>query len=183
MAEQRRAHKAGAKSGQVSPPAVAVVPQQPTTNVFERLRSSASASRFSFVRSELATPFTWGNPLVSGASASVIGALFLAHVALGFSIASIVSQVAVIALVVAAAIHLHNSLQPHAALPQLALPLDRASVSQLGVLAADRLNIAIERANAILSWEHPVQSGRALAYAWLAVRFAWLAAPGWIFTG
>lgn len=152
-------------------------------SLFDALRANAGASRFAFTRSELAAPFTWASPVLSAGAFATVLALFVAHVGLGFSVASIAAQVSVLALAVAAVVHLHNSLQPNAALPQLSLPLDRASVSQLGVLAADRLNLGIERANDILSWEHPLASARALAYAWLAARFAWLAAPGYLFTG
>lgn len=179
MAEARHTtQKAGGRTSTAAPQAAPAA----AGSMFDAWRASAGASRFAWVRSELATPFTWASPLVSGAAFSVVGALFLAHVALGFSLASIASHVAVIAIVVAAAIHLHNTLQPQAALPQLSLPLDRASVSQLGVLASDRLNLVIERVNAVLSWEHPLASARALAYAWLSLRFAWLAAPGWVLT-
>jgi hypothetical protein len=181
-ATTRRTPKGGAAPAAARAPAAGPLPGG-AGSVFDALRANAGASRFAFTRSELAAPFTWASPVLSAGAFATVLALFVAHVGLGFSVASIAAQVSVLALGVAAVVHLHNSLQPHAALPQLSLPLDRASVSQLVVLAADRLNLGIERANAILSWEHPLASARALAYAWLAARFAWLAAPGYLFTG
>jgi hypothetical protein len=123
------------------------------------------------------------HPQLSAASASCAAALFVAHVLMGYSLASMAAQLAVLALATSAAVALHNGLNGGAALPQLRVPLDRASMSQLGALAADGVNAAAARADRLLSWEAPGASARALGYAWLATQLAWLAAPGYVIGG
>jgi hypothetical protein len=148
------------------------------------LAAARAASRVAFVRSELAAPFTWVDARASALACSLTLALALAHVWQGYSLAAIACHVGAVALLLAAAIHLHNSLNAGSvALPQLSIPLGRASVARLAALLADRAGSAVEAANAALSWEQPAASARALAYVWLAGRLAWLAAPGYLFTG
>lgn len=152
-------------------------------SLLDALAANRAASRFAFVRSELVAPFAWAAPERSAVLLAAVVSLFVAHVVCRWSVVSICAHVAIVVLLVAGAIHAHNGLQPHAALPQLRLPLDRAAVMSLVVRLADRANLLIEAANAALSWESPAASARALAYAWLASQLAWLAAPGYLLGG
>lgn len=156
-------------------------PRAPTTAA---LAAARAASRLAFLRSELASPFTWVDARASALACSLALALAVAHVWQGFSLAAIGCHVGAVALLLAAAVRLHNSLNSGSvALPQLAIPLGRASVARLAALLADRAGVVVDAANAALTWDQPAASARALAYAWLAGRLAWLAAPGYLFTG
>lgn len=148
----------------------------------EALATGRASSRFSFVRSAIATPLTWTSPEQSGAVFCGVAAFFVSYVYYRWSLLSIFGHLATIMLALAATISVHNGLQPHATFPQLIIPLDRATVIQLSVLIADRASLLVEAANQALSWDQPMVSVKAVAYAWLASRLAWLAAPGYFLT-
>ena len=121
--------------------------------------------------------FAFANPVLSGALLASTLSLFLAHVILRIPLPAVLSHIFSLVLLVSAALHLHNRLQPGGALPPLRLPTNPHAVLALAGRAGDRVNAAVAHANVLLSWSDPLASARALSYAWLAARAPFVFSP------
>lgn len=124
---------------------------------------------------------SWQNPVLSGTLFAAGLGVFLAYDVLAFSLPAVALHVAFTAAAASAVIHVHNRFQPNSPLPSIVIPLDRGSVHAAASGISDRISGAVQSANELLSWSHPAVSARALAYSWLAARFAFLLSPGYLF--
>jgi hypothetical protein len=183
MPTEQRGRRSGVGGGAAANGTRSTTLASPASHLASLWNSDAKGaierSRFPVVRSELFYALSWANPALSAALAATALAAYLSLVVLRYSPASLAAHLAVTALLLSGAVAVHNGVNPGAALPQLALPYDRDAVLQLGRVVAEAAVGGLARANALLSWEEPLASARALCYAWLAARYAWaLASPG-----
>lgn len=156
-----------------SPRTVAPRAGSPTT-------SPRTVPLLSFMESDAFYYFTWQNVRVSALLFALGASLWLAHAALGYSLATVAAHLVVIALGVGLAVGVNNALAPSKPLPHLRLPLDPNGIRHVSAVAAEKAIAAVAAANGVLGWTDTVASGRALAYAWLAARLAWLASPPYL---
>ena len=101
---------------------------------------------------------------------SVGVALWVAHVALGYSLLSVVSYGAVFVLCVACVICVKNALLGGLQTPPPKILVHPSTVRAIAVTLGDAAANGIDAANALLEWRSPTASARATAYAWLATR-------------
>ena len=120
--------------------------------------------------------FTWEEPLSSGTGLAFGLSAFLAHT-LGYTLAGVVVQLALAALVISAGTALYSAMMEGAALPQPRIALHADALRRASSVAGERAVAALERINELLAWRDVAASGRALAYAWFAYRTIWLLAP------
>lgn len=125
---------------------------------------------------------SWQDPARSGTVFLIGLALFVSHSVLGMSLSAIAAQLCAISLAISGGIAVHNGLNAGKAIPVLSIPYDESDVRGTLSGLSDRFVAALRHANYLLSWQSPKESVRALAYAWLGVRFSWLAAPPVLFT-
>lgn len=69
------------------------------------------------------------------------------------------------------------------ALPTIAVPVSDDSIEAVARSTGEALKAAKKAVDRWLSWADMGASLRALAYAWLASRYAFLASPGWVYLG
>ncbi len=110
-------------------------------------------------------------------------ALFLAHAVLGYSLAGAAAHVAVLALLLSLLVALKNAAVTSVApTPPPSILLHASTVHAAAAAAGKAAAAAVLRANELLAWSDPAASARALAYAWLAARLAFLLAPAALVT-
>lgn len=160
-------------------------PPSPAAAVIAALKAPAdvpaamAASRFAAAKTEAFFALSWARPPLTAAIVGAAIALYIATTAYGYALPAIGAHAAVAALAVAAAVAVHNALNPGVAVRQLTVPFDRDAIVHLSRVLADAAIACLERANALLSWADAAASARALAYALLIARFVpALVAPG-----
>lgn len=151
-----------------------------------KLERSRSASRFPAVRSSTFTAVSWVNPLFSAALLLGILGLWTAGSLAELSLPAIASNLALLGLLGGGAIAAYNWQAASSGRPplpvSLSLPIAPRDVEHACASIGSAAGGAIASLNFLLSWREPVASLRALAYAWLLSRFAFLLAPGWLVT-
>ena len=141
--------------------------------------NAISLSRWPIVKSEAFRAISFVDPERSGSIALVVLALLVAHNLMGFSIPAIATHLALLALGYNGGVVVYNALNSASArISTLTIPVNHGHVSQFGVLFADRINAAIDWANAVLSFNDLASSARVVAYVWFAAFFAGLVTPG-----
>ena len=127
--------------------------------------------------------FSWADVPASASAFSSGVALFLAHAVLGYSLAGAAAHVAVLALLLSLLVALKNAAVTSVApTPPPSILLHASTVHAAAAAAGKAAAAAVLRANELLAWSDPAASARALAYAWLAARLAFLLAPAALVT-
>lgn len=126
------------------------------------------------------------NPLFSAALLLGILGLWTAGSLAELSLPAIASNLALLGLLGGGAIAAYNWQAASSGRPplpvSLSLPIAPRDVEQAFASIGSAAGGAIASLNFLLSWREPVASLRALAYAWLLSRFAFLLSPGWLVT-
>lgn len=129
--------------------------------------------------------FSWVDVPTSAFAFSVGASLLVAHGLLGYTLAGVAAQSAVVALLASAGVVLYNAVMEGKALPPPRIPVHPDTLARASTVAGERAAAALARSNELLSWRDMGASARALAYAWLVYRFSWLLSPrvliaGWV---
>lgn len=176
----------------------------PVAELVNKIETAIGESKFAIVRSPVAAPFTWRNPLVSGALVLAATSVYMAHTLLAYSIAAIAIKLLLGALVVTGGLKAYSffatagaagsatasasasgtgSAAPGLRLPTVAVPVSSDAIDAAARAIADGLKAAKTSIDSWLSWADITASLRALAYVWLASRYTFLMSPGWMYMG
>lgn len=113
-------------------------------------------------------------------------ALWTASGVAQYSLPAIASTLALLSLVAGGCIAAYNWQAASSGRPPLpitlSIPIAPRDMEQAFASIGAAAGGAIASLNFLLTWREPVASLRALAYAWLLSRFAFLLSPGWLVT-
>lgn len=157
----------------------AVLNNPNVARITSAINTGLTNSRFPIVHSRLTRAVSWANPLLTAGLFLAFNSSALLYRIFSHSIASLLSQMAVLLIVASGALAVAKVYNPSLSIQVPSIPLASDSIRSLFTRGGDACVRTVEYMNRVLTWSNPTESLHALAYAWLALRLSYFMTPVW----